>query len=62
MTLMRLCGETFEQYKTRTGLDHYATEAEMRAHNQEYIRNYTRAHNPPHVVAQMERDWENFDA
>jgi hypothetical protein len=61
MSLMRLCGETFEEYKQRTGLDHYATEAEMRAYNQEYIRDYARAHNPPRVVEQMERDWATND-
>lgn len=61
MSLMRYPGETLKQYMARTGLDHWATEAEQRAYNQEYIRNYSRAHNPPDVVAQMECDWEAYD-
>ena len=59
--LCRYPGETFQQYQTRTGLDHWATTAEIRAATQEYIRDYVRANNSPDVVAWCEREWEKKD-
>jgi len=56
--MMRYVGETIEQYRARTGRAAFETEREQRARMQEECRQYARDHNPPHVVASLERAWK----
>lgn len=49
-----------ESYTHVTGQTN-ETEAEQRARHQREIRTYSRANNPPEVVAEMERRWSALD-